>query len=50
MCNTAVVTGRNVTKGTYKGEDMSGTYAFTDTWIKRGGRWQAAASAGTKIQ
>ncbi len=48
--DTAVVTGRNVIKGTYKGQDMSGTYVFTDTFIKRGGRWQAVASQGTKIK
>ncbi len=48
--DTAVVTGQNVIKGKYKGEDVTGTYAFVDTWIKRGGQWQAAASGGTKMQ
>lgn len=48
--DTAVVTGHNVMKGTYKGKDLSGTYAFTDTFIKRGGRWEAVASQVTKIK
>ena len=48
--NTAVATGANTLKGTYKGQDISGTYRFTDTWVKRNGKWQAVASQGTKVQ
>ena len=48
--DTAVVTGHGLQKGTYKGKDTSGTYAYTDTFIKRGGRWQAVASQFTKIK
>lgn len=48
--NTAVASGANTLKGTYKGEDISGTYRFTDTWVKRNGKWQAVASQGTKVQ
>ena len=33
----------------YKGKDISGQYRFTDTWIKKAGRWQCVATAGTKI-
>ncbi len=48
--NTAVAAGTNMTKGTYKGQDISGKYRFTDTWVKRNGKWQAVASQSTKIQ
>jgi len=48
--NTAVAAGTSTTKGTYKGQDISGKYRFTDTWVKRNGKWQAVASQSTKIQ
>jgi len=48
--NTAVAAGTSMTKGTYKGQDISGKYRFTDTWVKRNGKWQAVASQSTKIQ
>lgn len=47
--NTAVATGVNTLKGTYKGKDISGEYRFTDTWVKRNGQWQVVASQGTKV-
>jgi ketosteroid isomerase-like protein len=48
--NAAVATGTGTVKGTFKGQDISGTYRFTDTWVKRNGKWQAVASQVTKIQ
>ncbi|MFL6210258.1 MAG: nuclear transport factor 2 family protein [Pyrinomonadaceae bacterium] len=54
--DAAVVTGRSMIKnGKYKGADgkvmdISGEYRFTDTFIKRNGRWQCVATQGTKIQ
>lgn len=48
--NTAVAAGTNTLKGTYKGQDISGSYRFTDTWVKRNGKWQAIASQYTKVQ
>jgi ketosteroid isomerase-like protein len=48
--NTAVATGTNRVKGTYKGQDLSGTYRYSDTWVKRNGKWQAVASQSTKVQ
>jgi ketosteroid isomerase-like protein len=48
--NTAVATGTSTLKGTYKGQDISGMYRFTDTWVKRDGKWQAVASQATRIQ
>jgi len=47
--DTAVVTGRNTNKAQYKGVDKSGQYRWTDTWIKRDGRWQCVATHGSKI-
>ncbi len=48
--NSAVATGAIAIKGTYKGQDMSGNYRFTDTWVKRNGKWQVVASQATKVQ
>ena len=31
--NTAVAAGTNALKGTYKGQDITGSYRFTDTWV-----------------
>jgi len=48
--NAAVATGLNTAKGTFKGQEINGSYRFTDTWVKRNGKWQAVASQGTKVQ
>jgi len=48
--NTAVAAGTNTLNGTYKGQDISGKYRFTDTWVKRNGKWQVAATQSTKLQ
>lgn len=48
--NTAVAAGTDTLKGTYKGQDISGKYRFTDTWVKRNGKWQVVASQSTKQQ
>ncbi len=47
--NTAVAAATNFMKGTYKGQDLSGKYRFTDTWVKRNGKWQVVASQYTKV-
>ena len=48
--NVAIVTGVFRTKGKDdKGAAYDRTARFTDTWIKRDGRWQALASQGTMI-
>jgi ketosteroid isomerase-like protein len=47
--DAAVVTGRTTVKETWKGKDTSGQYRYTDTWVKRGGRWQLLASHTSKI-
>ena len=35
-------------KSKYEGKDTSGHYHFTDTWVKKDGRWQVVASHGTR--
>jgi hypothetical protein len=46
----AVVTYRSNDKGSYKGQDISGQYRWTDVLVKRGGKWLFAVSQGTKIE
>jgi ketosteroid isomerase-like protein len=48
--STAVAAGTNTLKGTYKGQNISGKYRFTDTWVKRNGKWQVVASQYTSVQ
>jgi len=47
--DAAVVTGHSTYKETVKGKDISGEYRWTDTWIKKGGRWQCVADHASKI-
>ena len=53
--DAATVTGRTTLKDAkYKGKDgkemdISGDYNFIDTYVKRNGRWQVAASAAVKL-
>jgi ketosteroid isomerase-like protein len=46
----AVVTYTTTDKGKSKGRDISGGYRWTDTLVRRGGRWQIVAGQGTAIQ
>jgi ketosteroid isomerase-like protein len=46
--NVAVVTGKLVEKGRYKGADVGGVYRFTDVWAKRSGKWQLVAGQETR--
>ena len=48
--NAAVATGLSTGKGTFRGQEINGSSRFTDTWVKRNGKWQAVASQGTKVQ
>jgi len=41
--DAAVVLGRSTEKVQYKGEVTSGQVQWTDTWVKRAGRWQCVA-------
>jgi len=42
--DAAVVTGSAVQKGAFKGQALPADVIFTDTFIKRGGKWRAVAS------
>jgi hypothetical protein len=45
----AVVTGRITVKAAYKGQDISGSYRFTDVFARNGGRWVCVASQSTMV-
>ena len=49
--DVAVVTGRNTITGVFERvySDLSGSYRFTDVFVKRNGRWQCAASQASRI-
>jgi ketosteroid isomerase-like protein len=47
--DTAVVTGVTALKGKYKGQDFGGKYRFTDTLVRRDGRWVILASQYTRV-
>ena len=48
--DTGIVAGRWTGKFTVDGRDASGAFRFTDTFVKRQGRWQAIAAQDTRIQ
>ena len=47
--NAAIVTGLNTVKEQLKGKDISGTYAYTDTWVKRPGSWVCVATHASRL-
>jgi len=47
--DAAVVTYRMAVKGQYKGKDNSYQFRWTDTWIKKDGRWQVVAAHQSRI-
>jgi ketosteroid isomerase-like protein len=47
--NAAVVTGTGDLKGTYKDQDISGRYRFTDTFVKQNGQWKCVATQVTRV-
>ena len=43
--DAAVITGHNVTSGTYRGKPFKNRESYwTDTYVRRNGRWQCVAS------
>ena len=46
--DTGVAAGRWTGKMTIDGKDVSGAFRFTDTFVKRLGRWRAVASQNTR--
>ena len=47
--DTAIAIGVETDKGTQNGKDASGTYRWTDTWVKIDGQWQCVASHSSTI-
>lgn len=47
--DAAVIMGRGTMKMRSAGEETSNQWRFTDTWIKRAGRWQCAAAHNSTI-
>jgi ketosteroid isomerase-like protein len=47
--DAAVVNGLSTFKETLKGKDISSTFRWTDTWIKKAGRWQCVAGHGSRV-
>lgn len=49
--DAAVVTGTaSLRNSMYKGKDVSGDYMFTDTFVKKNGRWQVVASHASRVK
>ena len=48
--DAAVVTLTQDEKSQFRGKDSSGRYLFTDTWVKRNGKWQVVSSHSTKVE
>ena len=48
--NVAVVQGSDTEKSSSDGKDTSGTYAWTDVFVNRGGKWQAVRSQMAKVK
>lgn len=48
--DTAVLTGRVIIKYRNKGQMVAEKYRYTDTYLKRRGRWQVVASQLTRIR
>jgi len=47
--DAAVVSFRLTSKSHYKGKEYSGQERFTDTWVRRDGRWQCVAVHYSRI-
>lgn len=47
--DVAIVTGRSTIKGTLDGKDRTGQERWTDTFVRRNGRWQAVASHSSRV-
>ena len=47
--NTAVMTGRFIAKGEYRGKVFEAPERYTAVWVKMDRRWQLVAEQGTRI-
>lgn len=49
--DAAVITGKaSLRDAKFKGQDISGDYLFTDTFVRRDGRWQVVASHSSRLK
>ncbi len=48
--DAAVVTAVQIEKSKSNGKDSSGSYLFTDVFVKRDGRWQLVAEHGSRLE
>lgn len=48
--NTAIMTYKDTASTTYKGQDTSGTYVVTTTWVEINGEWKQAVYAEAKAE
>ena len=47
--NTVIISGKSDIDGSYKGQNISGSYHFVRVWIKEASEWKLAASSVTRI-
>ena len=47
--NAAIYTATTNVKGTFKGNDIGGTYRLAQVWVKEGGGWKIAHTQSTKV-
>ena len=47
--STAVAFGKDEVKVRYRGEDISGRYRFTNTYVWDGGRWEIVVTHSSRI-
>lgn len=47
--DVVVLVSKVTLKGTYKGQDASGSFRSTNVYAKRSGKWQLVASQATKV-
>jgi ketosteroid isomerase-like protein len=48
--DTAVINGITTAKGTSGGKTFDADFQYTDTWIKRDGKWTLVSSHATKVE
>ena len=48
--DTAIVDVDQTEKSRHDDQDFSGSYMFTNVWVKRNGEWQAVASHGSRVR
>jgi len=47
--NTVIINGKSDIDGTFKGQNIGGSYSFVRVWIKEATAWKLAASSLHRI-